>query len=301
MALILPNQISTLLPGLQVHFQNGFEGAPVVYPQLCTTVQSTSPVEVHAWTQRLPKMRKWVGSRVYNNMVASSQILENERYEHTVALTRSEFEDDKFGLVMPARAAGQGRAARRWPEDMLMTCIANGASTVLVHDGLPLFSQAHTMNPAGVQSNDIVVASGPDAAGFASVVAARAAYTGEDGTTLGMGTTHILVPKALENKARNTLNAAIIATGGTNILVNQAQILVSAELDAISTTHWYAMDLSQGLMPFVYQERVAPSFQEVTDPNSDHVFKNDEFLYGVRARGAVGPTFWPLITRVRPS
>ncbi len=58
---------------------------------------------------------------------------------------------------------------------------------------------------------------------------------------------------------------------------------------------WYLLDTSRPLKPMIFQERKKPEFIAKTDPsNSDHVFKNNEFLYGVDARSNAGFGFWQM-------
>lgn len=55
------------------------------------------------------------------------------------------------------------------------------------------------------------------------------------------------------------------------------------------------MDLSRSFMkPLIFQERKKPEFVSLTRPDSDHVFLNDEFLYGADARYTSGFGFHQL-------
>lgn len=58
---------------------------------------------------------------------------------------------------------------------------------------------------------------------------------------------------------------------------------------------WFMMDLSRSFMkPLVFQERKKPQFVSLTRPDSDHVFLNDEYLYGADARYVAGFGFHQL-------
>ena len=58
---------------------------------------------------------------------------------------------------------------------------------------------------------------------------------------------------------------------------------------------WYLLDVSRPLKPMIYQERKKPEFIAKVDPkNSDHVFHNKEFIYGVDARSNVGFGLWQM-------
>ncbi|MEL6785119.1 MAG: Mu-like prophage major head subunit gpT family protein [Pseudomonadota bacterium] len=55
---------------------------------------------------------------------------------------------------------------------------------------------------------------------------------------------------------------------------------------------WYLLDTSQSLKPFIWQERVAPQFNNKTNADdSDTVFMKDQALFGTRARGNAGFAF----------
>lgn len=60
---------------------------------------------------------------------------------------------------------------------------------------------------------------------------------------------------------------------------------------------WFLVDLSKPLKPILYQNRKAPQFAMVTDPQDSHVFKTGEYLMGGEARGAAGYTLWQLAHR----
>lgn len=57
-------------------------------------------------------------------------------------------------------------------------------------------------------------------------------------------------------------------------------------------TPWYILDSSRPLKPLIFQERTKPEMLAVTDPKQDHVFTQDEYLYGVRYRCNAGFGFW---------
>lgn len=58
---------------------------------------------------------------------------------------------------------------------------------------------------------------------------------------------------------------------------------------------WILADLSRPLKPFVFQKRKDYQFVNKEDAkNSDHVFMNDEYVYGVDARVSAGFGFWQM-------
>ncbi len=58
---------------------------------------------------------------------------------------------------------------------------------------------------------------------------------------------------------------------------------------------WYLLDTRRTFKPFIFQERVKAEFDALTAAkDNDTVFMLDQFLYGARARHAVGYGFWQM-------
>lgn len=55
---------------------------------------------------------------------------------------------------------------------------------------------------------------------------------------------------------------------------------------------WFLIDERQVLKPILYQKRRDFDFHALDDLNNEHVFKNNEFLFGVDGRCNVGFGFW---------
>lgn len=55
---------------------------------------------------------------------------------------------------------------------------------------------------------------------------------------------------------------------------------------------WFLIDESQVLKPILYQKRRPFDFHSLDDLDSEHTFKNNEFLFGVDGRCNVGFGFW---------
>lgn len=57
---------------------------------------------------------------------------------------------------------------------------------------------------------------------------------------------------------------------------------------------WFLLDTSRSVRPIIWQEREAYDFRAMTDASNPHVFMNDEYVYGVRARVNAGFGLWQL-------
>lgn len=56
---------------------------------------------------------------------------------------------------------------------------------------------------------------------------------------------------------------------------------------------WFLIDAGQPIKPLIYQERLPFQFQSLTNTD-EHVFFNDEYVYGVRGRSNAGFGLWQL-------
>lgn len=59
-------------------------------------------------------------------------------------------------------------------------------------------------------------------------------------------------------------------------------------------TAWYLIDDTRAVKPLVYQNRRAPTFVALDNPDDPNVFSKKEFVYGVDKRCAVGFGLWQL-------
>lgn len=61
-----------------------------------------------------------------------------------------------------------------------------------------------------------------------------------------------------------------------------------------SGTAWYLLDTSRAIRPLIWQERETYQFQQLTRDEDDYVFRNDKYLFGIRARVNAGFGLWQL-------
>lgn len=67
-----------------------------------------------------------------------------------------------------------------------------------------------------------------------------------------------------------------------------------ANTDGGAGTPWFLLDMSRALRPILLQIRKDFEFQSMTEPTSQNVFMNKEFIYGTDARMNVGFGFWQM-------
>lgn len=55
---------------------------------------------------------------------------------------------------------------------------------------------------------------------------------------------------------------------------------------------WFLFDTTKALKPIIFQDRQAPRFAALDNPDDPNVFMKDEFIYGADSRNAAGFGFW---------
>lgn len=291
-------------------FQAVFEQTPNYWDKIATLIPSDTDLEVHAWLAKLPQLREWIGPRVVNNLAARTQELKNKKYEGTFAVPRTAIEDDKIGVYGPA-VAELARQAKLWPDKILVDAIIAGGATT-TYDGQYFFDTDHPVDmddSASASQANLFTTKPLTSDNYAAVRAAMRTYKAEDGVPLEVSPNLLVVPPALEQTARQILQAEYIidtfknssnyaaAAMKSNVMKGTAELLVLPRLSADSDTSWYLLDTTRAIKPFVHQLRMAPEFAYLINPTDDGVFENDEYKFGVRARGAAGYGLWFLAAK----
>ena len=132
-------------------------------------------------------------------------------------------------------------------------------------------------------------------AALEAYIAARAgmmSLTNTKGRALNIVPDTLVVPPALEAKARDILVADFI-NGTRNTMQGTAKPLVVPQL-AGHDSAWFLLSTSRPLKPLIYQERKKAKFVSKTAETDDNVFMKKQFLYGADSRGNAGFGFWQM-------
>lgn len=307
--MITPANLQVLYTTFSNLYQSAYDGYTPWYTDVATVVPSGSKSNTYGWMQKIMAVRQWVGPRVLNNIAASSYVLPNLLFENTIAVDRSDIEDDSLGVYSPSMAQ-LGESAAMWPDIQLAQMLAlNAGLGPIGFDGLTFFHAAHPLDPGGNQSNSTNLAL--TAPNYAIVRAAMLALRGENSQPLYGGAMPkflMVVPPQLDYAARVILNAEFIAvepTAGTtaasqyNVLRNSAQLLTIPQL-AADPTRWYLFVNSMAIKPLVWQLRRSPTLVPLVRPDDPNVFWQNEYVYGVDMRGAAGVSTWWLAYTSKP-
>lgn len=150
--------LQVLFKAYKTNFQQGFnslgeQGA--LYELFCTTVPSTTAVEVYPWLKTLPRMREWLGDRVIHGLEGSDFSIRNRKFELTAGVPRDSIEDDTYGIYGPTFEEF-GRSSREHPNELAVEVLE---ANPLCYDGQNLFDTDHpVLDKAGNEtsvSNDM--------------------------------------------------------------------------------------------------------------------------------------------------
>lgn len=293
--LITPSTLKALQVTIDLRFKQAYNAVNPISTRLASTIPSGARGNVYPMHAKLAKLRQWEGERKVVNAKCYRYNLDNEKYELTLEVDRDDIEDDNIGVYSMV-IDDMGQQSRLWPDDLVFAAILAGG-TETAYDGAAFFSNSHTLGSETI--DNLFASTALTADNFAAARAAMMEYAGEDGESLRVRPDVLLVPPALEVKARKIVQASTIVEAGAavdNVLRGLCEVVVAPQLATSAgglDTTWYLLDTSRPIRPFIFQQRMAPELVSLTSPNDEHVILRDKYLYGVKARGAAGyGPFW---------
>jgi phage major head subunit gpT-like protein len=291
--------IANIFVNLKTLFNNAFAAAPAIWQRGAMLVPSSARSNDYKWLSTFPKMRKWVGDKVIKSLAAFNYTITNDDWEATIAVDRNDIEDDQLGIYKP-QAEMAGFSAKQLPDE-IVSALWTGGFTNLCYDGQYFFDTEH---PVGNEENRIVntsnkgvvvLSAASQALAIASLGAARTALRkmkNDEGQSLNVIPDTLRVPPALENVALVLANNDRLDDGKANPF--KGTFVVEVDPRLATDTEWYLYDSSKPVKPMIYQERKAPVFVQMTDPQNPEVFLQKKYHFGAEARAAGGYGFWQL-------
>lgn len=294
---VTPTLLDAAFKGYRTVYDEAFDKQMTWSEPLFETITSEAAEEIYGFLDRVPKLRKWLGARHVENLIAQAYRLPNDTFELTVGVKRTDIEDDRIGLYN-GRVRRMGQQSKKWP-DHLAKATLQGGKVGACFDGKPFFAANHFISygkKSGSQAN-LFTSKALTFDNFVDVKQTMMGLLGGDGEPLeDFGEDLVLiVPPALEDKAKSIVVAETIVRSTTigavtNTERGSARVQVVAALSNEPTV-WYLADVS-GEKPFIFQQRYAPDFVPLYNPDSPNVFELDEYRMGTRARGATGYALW---------
>ncbi|VVE76448.1 putative major head subunit protein [Pandoraea anapnoica] len=292
--LINAQTISVIFQGLSAVYNKAFAAAPTTWQNIAMKVPSTGRMELYAWLDNFPRMRRWIGDKHIKALKAHGYTVVNDDWEATVEVDRNDIKDDSLGIYAP-QAQSAGFSAAQLPDEIVYELV-NLAFEKACYDGQYFFDTDHPVGD-GVVSNcfTMPLSAASQAAAQASYGVMRTAmrkFKDDEDRPLNIIPNVLLVGPALEDTARALMTNDRLDDGKTNPYKGTATVLCDARIQ--SDTAWFLLDTTKPIKPFVYQEREAPVFVQQIDPNADDVFNRKKFKFGAEARAAGGYGFWQM-------
>jgi len=271
-------------------FNQSLETVEQNYKRVAMEVPSAGSDENYAWLGQMPSMRKWIGERQIQNLMAHSYNIKNEHFELTIAVDRDNIADDKIGIYKPL-VQDLAENTQRHPDELIFTLLGEGF-TKKCYDGKNFFATDHPTyeKSGGTQSNK-----GTKKLSATSYAEARAQIMltkGDNGKSLKIVPDLLVVAPQNEAVAREILFADLIA-GSTNVNKNTCELLVAPEL-ADYPDQWYLLCTKRAIRALVFQLREKAKLVALDKDNDDNVFMRKEYLYGVDGRYNAGYGLWQL-------
>lgn len=311
--LITPSNLDALFISFSQIFRDAYMSVPQpLVESIGARLPSNTRDQRYPFVQSLTGfMRQWQGERQIQNVVVDGFVVTNKKYENTLAIERTDIEDDQYGVYSGMLIPNLARHAKMLADTEIANSINNNDTCF---DGKAMFAADHYIDPSaktGSQSNALT---GKPLSGtnLAIAQAAMMSFVGPDNKPMGIMGDTILVPPSLKYVADvianstffpevNNSNSAVFGAQA-NPWKGQYRVVVSPYLTDSgdpSTAVWYLLDCRNASMrPFFWQEREAAQLVQLVDPSNPIVFMQDQYLMGARARGAASPALWFQAVRV---
>ena len=299
MAIVNSDFLAALLRNYQALFHTDFEAAQAFqgWKQIAMRVESKGDSESYNWLGTPPQMEDVTHDEpTFQGLESYNFTISNNLYKAGIEVKRTAIEDDKLGLIMP-RVRQLGPEAARHPGQLIFNLLETNGNA---YDGTAFFADTRVIGKSANIDNLLGGAYGDGTvaefqAGLKAARAAMRAFQDDQGRPMNLIPNVIVVPPDLEETAwqsiavqragdqdRATMPAnisGIFQAGGYTVLTNPY---------LTTTDDWYVFHVAGAIKPFVFQERVPPSMEGITDPNTEAGVVRDRFYFAVRARYNVG-------------
>ncbi len=336
--MIVPSSAFNLfLTTINTMIGEAYSVTPTEYSRYAQTIPMSTLDMSFGWTGMIPKPRIWNGPRVTNEQAPQMYTVRALPYELTMKLDRFRFNDDTHGIyyrLLPDMARQFKRTPDIWFRDLLTNSgtqvVGNGGlPPQLGLDGLTAFNTAHPVDlynqgstGPGTYSNDltgggqtiggILTGGAFSTTAFATAVEYMGTYQAEDGESMGVEPTLLMIPNALRLEADLVLKSTFFGSPTWGTITGQIgtadnplkkwglELMINKLLDVQSKTRWYLFDTSKALMPLLWCQREAATFVQRTNPQDPVNFGEHMLLWGGEGRAVPAWGFSWLFLRSGP-
>jgi phage major head subunit gpT-like protein len=219
-------------------------------------------------------------------------------------------------MIRPRIESGAAEGKRHLDE-LVFTLLANGFANSalpygmsnLCYDGQYFFDSDHSEGESGTQSN--VGSAAYSLSAVATAVGGMMSIKSDEGKLLGViPDTLVVCPLDYLQAVVDCASANLVAASTAQLAIgNLAQGNPLAKLglkvvtspyaipviSSVAKTHsWYLLCTRSPIKPLVAQTEVPMELQEISDPNSEYVVRNNKFFFGGWASYNVGFGLWQM-------
>lgn len=281
-------------------------------PGVVMEFSSDQESETYKWLGQSPSVREWAGERLAKGLRENGLTITNKTFEATLKVLVDEIRRDKTAQVMLRIRELADRVAAH-PAALLSTLINNGGADTngLAYDGQYFFDTDHAEGGSGAQKNDLAAgdyavlnvgsATAPTADEMANAIMAviQHFYSLKDdqGEPINELARQFLVmtPVNMWGAAQTAVSANILNTGSgsrDNPLLKMGVNLSVAANPRLTGTDKFCVFRTDGrTKPFIHQTEEGVSISAIAE-GSEHEFKENEHLYGVKVIRNVGYGMW---------
>lgn len=277
---VLPNLITK---GVQATFHDALATYPSFYPAHCTVLNSNTKVEPYAMAGFMPQPRLFLDERSIQTVRDFTFNVTNNEYELSLAIKRSDIEDDQTGtMMMRVREAAEVWA--QYKDYLFTQLIANGATSGYNgFDGTTFYADSHTaIGGSGTFDNNRALAITTDYIPTSSelltiITDAKAAmykFNNDQGypfNAAAIRQLRLVIPPAWEQAAAELKGATVFP----NFANTASRSNVYAQWFDYDVTPFFANETVGAVnavgavrKPFIYQQRTELEIEVLDDPAS---------------------------------
>jgi phage major head subunit gpT-like protein len=269
--------------------------------------------EKHRWLGFSPALREWVGARQAKGLRVEKFEIANVLYEWTLGISADDWRRGKGEQIKLRTREGAIRAAMHW--NTLAKTLLNAGETGTCYDGQYFFSATHSSGDSGTQLNlltatqilsaDVTTAAKPTAAEAADVgletIGYMQAWKDDQGEIVNENAKQFLIlcPTArLFTSFTQAFQLQTLAAGAENPGAKapyQVEVLHVPTLTSGSYVLVLRTDGEAGALILQEEEPVTDQF---LGEDSDHFFKENELLFGVKTTRGMGYGEWRYAAKV---
>lgn len=277
--------------GLSTVFNNALELSLKDYEKISMRFNATTPTVDYHFLGALPKMREWVGDRVFNNLKGHKYTISKKNWESSIEIDRDVIIYDNLGLVKPQIEMLASEVEEHY-NDMIFSLLEQNG---VCFDGQNFFSKTHDIG--GVNFSNLFDLP-LNATNLQNLRVQMRSLKNENAKPLNLNPNLLVVPLTLEGIAREITQADII-NGTTNPMKGIVEVFATPYLT--NDKDWYLLDTTKPIKPLILQVNKEVEFVAKDEPKDDANFMRRAFQYGIDTEDNVGYGLWQTAFKSSPA